>query len=368
MMKINSLNKINFIKSTDLLYAQRTGISKEDELFNNLTADFKLSKPFDYQIAFFKHNEIYHCFLAPVYKLKKSRFCFPEPLIFQALFDERFIEESDYCVLNLYDQTLYLYFYQEGKFINFKKIENFNPSNMDLFFKQNRFIELLKHYESKLLLYQDLDTIKHYFSSQIKCLNLNDILDKNSLLKLSSYSIKNLDQNCNFIKHNKIKISISFKIILIFIFSFSLSMMTLLFKDFIEYKQNKEIQNKNFIIQEEISKLKQDKQKLLTNKQDLNFTLSNKISSTQQQFHILSTITKEINLDKNKAIILNQIISWLNSNELKITNLEFEQTKIILSFIDENHFKRALENLNSAFKILDKNEETLNITLEVIHE
>ncbi|HFP7648911.1 TPA: hypothetical protein ACHDUR_001710, partial [Campylobacter jejuni] len=101
---------------------------------------------------------------------------------------------------------------------------------------------------------------------------------------------------------------------------------------FIEYKQNKEIQNKNFIIQEEISKLKQDKQKLLTNIQDLNFTLSNKISSTQQQFHILSTITKEINLDKNKAIILNQIISWLNSNELKITNLEFKQTKIILSF------------------------------------
>ncbi|EHY7960772.1 hypothetical protein K4W33_001221, partial [Campylobacter jejuni] len=200
------------------------------------------------------------------------------------------------------------------------------------------------------------------------CLNLNDILDKNSLLKLSSYSIKNLDQNCNFIKHNKIKISISFKIILIFIFSFSLSMMILLFKDFIEYKQNKEIQNKNFIIQEEISKLKQDKQKLLTNIQDLNFTLSNKISSTQQQFHILSTITKEINLDKNKAIILNQIISWLNSNDLKITNLEFEQTKIILSFIDENHFKRALENLNSAFKILDKNEETLNIILEVIHE
>ncbi|MFK0448977.1 hypothetical protein ACISOL_06005, partial [Campylobacter jejuni] len=122
MMKINSLNKINFIKSTDLLYAQRTGISKEDELFNNLTADFKLSKPFDYQIAFFKHNEIYHCFLAPVYKLKKSRFCFPEPLIFQALFDERFIEESDYCVLNLYDQTLYLYFYQEGKFLNLIKI------------------------------------------------------------------------------------------------------------------------------------------------------------------------------------------------------------------------------------------------------
>ncbi len=367
-MKINSLNKINFIKSTDLLYAQRTGISKEDELFNNLTADFKLSKPFDYQIAFFKHSEIYHCFLAPVCKLRKSRFCFPEPLIFQALFDERLIEESDYCVLNLYDQTLYLYFYQEGKFINLKKIENFNPGNMDLFFKQNRFTELLKHYESKLLLYQDLDTIKHYFSSQIKCLNLNDILDKNSLLKLSSYSIKNLDQNCNFIKHNKIKISISFKIILIFIFSFSLSMMILLFKDFIEYKQNKEIQNKNFIIQKEISKLKQDKQKLLTNIQDLNFTLSNKISSTQQQFHILSTITKEINLDKNKAIILNQIISWLNSNELKITNLEFEQTKIILSFIDENYFKRALKNLNSAFKILDKNEETFNIILEVIHE
>lgn len=43
MMKINSLNKINFIKSTDLLYAQRTGISKEDELIKPL---YK-SKSFD---------------------------------------------------------------------------------------------------------------------------------------------------------------------------------------------------------------------------------------------------------------------------------------------------------------------------------
>ncbi len=367
-MKINSLNKIDFIKSTDLLYAQRMGVSKEDELFNNLTADFKLSKPFDYQIAFCKNNEIYHCFLTPVCKLKKSRFCFPEPLIFQALFDERFIEESDYCVLILHDRTLYLYFYQEGKFSNLKKIENFNPNNIDLFFEQNRFIELLKHYESKLLLYQDLDAIKHYFSSQIKCLNLNNILDKNSLLKLSLYSVKNLDQNCNFIKHNKAKISLFFKIILLFTFSFSLSMIILLFKDFIEYKQNKEIQNKNFAIQEEIFRLKQDKQRLLTNIQDLNLTLSNKISSIQQQIHILSIITKEINLDKNRTIILNQIISWLNSNELKITNLEFEQTKIILSFINENHFKRALKNLNSSFNILDKNEETFNIILEVRHE
>ncbi|HDZ5120191.1 TPA: hypothetical protein RTH40_000722 [Campylobacter jejuni] len=363
MMKINSLYKIDFIKSADLLYAQRTGIFKEDELFNNLTSDFKLNKPFDYQIAFLKYNEIYHCFLTPVCKLKKSRFCFPEPLIFQALFDERLIKESDYCVLNLYDKTLYLYFYQEGKFSNLKKIENFNPENIGLFFEQNRFIELLKHYESKLLLHRDLDIIKHYFSSQIKCLNLNDLLDENSLLKLSSYSIKNLDQNCNFIKYNKIKISFSLKIILLFIFSLSLSMIILLFGDFIEYKQNKEIQNKNFIIQEEISKLKQDRQRLLKNIQDLNLTLSDKILSIQQQTDILSIITKEINLDKNKTIILNQIISWLNSNGLKIINLEFEQTKIILSFINENHFKTALKNLNSTFKILDKNEETFNIIL-----
>lgn len=29
---------------------------------------------------------------------------------------------------------------------------------------------------------------------------------------------------------------------------------------------------------------------------------------------------------------------------------------------------KELKNLNSAFKILDKNEETFNIILEVIHE
>ncbi|HDZ5023125.1 TPA: hypothetical protein RTG30_001737, partial [Campylobacter jejuni] len=110
------------------------------------------------------------------------------------------------------------------------------------------------------------------------------------------------------------------------------------------------------------------RQRLLKNIQDLNLTLSDKILSIQQQTDILSIITKEINLDKNKTIILNQIISWLNSNGLKIINLEFEQTKIILSFINENHFKTALKNLNSTFKILDKNEETFNIILEIIHE
>lgn len=60
-------------------------------------------------------------FFSACLQIEKSRFCFPEPLIFQALFDERFIEESDYCVLNLYDQTLYLYFYQEEKLSILKK-------------------------------------------------------------------------------------------------------------------------------------------------------------------------------------------------------------------------------------------------------
>lgn len=73
----NPLKKVNFIKSTDLLYIQKIGTYQEDELFNNLSTDFKLNNPFNYQMAFLKHNEIYHCFLTPVSKLKKNLFAFP---------------------------------------------------------------------------------------------------------------------------------------------------------------------------------------------------------------------------------------------------------------------------------------------------
>ncbi|MFQ6341702.1 hypothetical protein [Campylobacter sp. VTCC 70190] len=363
-MKINFSRKFDFLPSSCLLYIQKIGSYKEDALFQILSSDFKLAKPFDYQMAFFKNNEIYHCFLAPISKLKKSRFCFPEPLIFQALFDERLIEERDYCILNLYDKTLYLCFYQEGKFNNLKKIENFNPNNMDSFFKQNRFIELLKHYESKVLLYSDLDIIKPYFSSQIKCLNLNDILHKNSLLKLSSYSIKNLDKNCNFIKHNKIKISFWVKIILLFIFSLSLSMMVLLFKDFLEYKQNKELQNKNLILQKELNKLEDEKQELLAHLENLNQNLVKQNSTLLKQEELLNRLNKEVN--KNKASMLYKILLELKG--LKISALKLENSKFSLVFNEQADYENALNKLLTHFRLLKEDKTLYTLDLEFLDE
>lgn len=76
------------------------------------------------------------------------------------------------------------------------------------------------------------------------------------------------------------------KMMLLFIFIFAFVVLFLLSKDFIQYKQNKAIQNKNFLIQEQITQLKQDKEKLLSKIQDLNLTLERKALSTQQQKQI----------------------------------------------------------------------------------
>lgn len=367
-MIINPLKKVDFIKATDLLYTQKIGTYEEDELFNSLSMDYKLDNPFSYQMAFLKHNEIYHCFLTPVSKLKKKSFCFPEPLIFQALLDENLIKENNFCILNLYDQNLYLYFYEEGKFSSLKKMENFNQNNMQFFLEQNRFIELLKHYGSKIIIHNKIDNIQHHITLPIQCLNLEDLINKNSFLKLSLYSAKYLDQTCNFIKHNKLKMPFYLKMLLLFILIFALTMIFLLCGDFIQYKQNKEIQNKNNLIQEQLVKLKQDKEKLLTKIRDLNLTLDRKILSTQQQKQILSSLISEINLNKNQAPLLKEIILWLNTNKLKITHLKLEESKITLTFSNENYFQLALKQLNLNFKILNKDEVSYKITLEISHE
>ncbi|AXP08743.1 hypothetical protein DZD33_01950 [Campylobacter hepaticus] len=368
MIKINFSKKISFVKSPQLLYSQKIGIYQEDELFNVLSKDHKLNNPFSYQMAFLKYNEIYHCFLTPISKLNKSSYCFPEPLIFQALYDENLIEENNFCILNLYDKTLYLYFYEEGKFTSLKKIANFNQDDIELFLKQNRFLELLEHYDSKIILHYNLYYIKNHISKEIKCLNLDTLLNKNSLEKLSLYSIKHLDPTCNFIKHDKLKIPLYIKIIFLFILSFSLSIAILLFGDFIKYKQNQVTQSKNTLTQKDFFKLKENKQELLKSIQDLNSTLNNKTSLAQEQSQILSSLVNTMNTKKDISSILNYTISWLNDNKLKIIYLKIQGSKIILIFGNKNNFDLALKYLSSHFKILNKSENEYKIILEKIHD
>ncbi|EKL5136912.1 hypothetical protein PR647_000283, partial [Campylobacter coli] len=79
-------NKAHFISFENLIYKQKNGNFEEDDLFKELTKKCDLQNPFEYQLAFLKQDQIYHCFLARVAKLPKTQFCFPQPLVFQSLF------------------------------------------------------------------------------------------------------------------------------------------------------------------------------------------------------------------------------------------------------------------------------------------
>lgn len=79
-------NKAHFISFENLIYKQKNGNFEEDGLFKELTKECDLQNPFEYQLAFLKQDQIYHCFLARVAKLPKTQFCFPNPSSFKAYF------------------------------------------------------------------------------------------------------------------------------------------------------------------------------------------------------------------------------------------------------------------------------------------
>ena len=351
-MKIRK--KIDYISSCDLLYAQKTGDLDDDELFKAVISSLKPQNPFSLKMAYLKLDSIYHCFLTPIAKLKKSFLSFPEPLIFKPLYDENLIDESNFCVLKIYEKNLYLYFYENNNFTNFKKIENF--SQTEQFLKENRIIELLKHYESKLLLSFE----KENFIAQksgLKHINLNDLLGENALLSLS-FKSANLSQTCSFIRL-KDELSIFTKMGILFVFSFFIMLFILLFNDFLAYKQNEETKVKNEIFGEEMARISAQKQKLLSEIKDLNRSVEAEQIIFDEKEQILSKIISKLKPSKKQSEILYKVIFWLNNNELKISRLNLDGKKISISLINAENLENSLKDLDENLELVKENKSEI---------
>ncbi|EAH8811920.1 hypothetical protein EWP88_09560, partial [Campylobacter coli] len=133
-----------------------------------------------------------------VAKLPKTQFCFPQPLVFQSLFLENKIKEENFCILEIKPQKVFLCFYEQGKFKTFKTLDFCD--NIEEFINKSRILELLQHYESKILLSTKAHEIFNLISAKAK---LPFKMIQEDKIALSKHSIHHLDKNANFIKHYK---------------------------------------------------------------------------------------------------------------------------------------------------------------------
>lgn len=79
-------NKAHFISFENLIYKQKNGNFEEDDLFKELTKECDLQNPFEYQLAFLKQDQIYHCFSTGCKTTQNSILFSPTPRLSKLIF------------------------------------------------------------------------------------------------------------------------------------------------------------------------------------------------------------------------------------------------------------------------------------------
>lgn len=355
-------NKIEIVSFEKLIYIQKNGRFEEDRLFEEIIKECDIKNPFEYQIAFLKQDEIYHCFLSRVENLPKCLACFPKAFIFKPLFKNNLIGKNNFCFLELYLNEVYLCFYEQDKFKAFKKFKY--EKNLELFLEKTHILELLQYYESEILIsFENNDLIKELKNKTIVC----KILEQNEN-KLAKLSMPILDKNANFIKTSRKIFPYYLKLIFLFLFSFIGASGILIFTNFLNYQENKNLQTQNKNSQDKLYKLEKEKNKILEKKlKDLNLTLYDKKTLLDQNFNQLNEIVKNFKPNKDRTLILKNIFIWLNQNSLGISSLKLKDYNIVIQFNNRENYLHALKNLKTELKLISKNDVLHQIILELIH-
>ncbi|MFB1646481.1 hypothetical protein [Campylobacter molothri] len=355
-------NKIEILSFEKLIYIQKNGKFEEDILFEKVIKECDIKNPFEYQIAFLKQDEIYHCFLSKVKNLPKCFACFPKAFIFKSLFKNNLIQENNFCFLELYLDEVYLCFYEQDKFKAFKKFKY--EKNLESFLEKNHILELLQYYESEILIsFENNDLIKELKNKAVAC----KILEQNEN-KLAQLSMSILDKNANFIKTSKKNFPYYLKLIFLFLLSFLSMSGILIFNNFLNYQANKSLQTQNKNSQDKLYKLEKEKNIVLERKlKELNLTLYDKKALLDQNFNQLDEIIKKFKPNKNRTLILKNIFIWLNQNSLGISSLKLKDYNIVIQFNNQENYLNALKNLKTEFKLISKNDALYQIILELTH-
>ncbi|QWU80233.1 hypothetical protein CNZW441b_0919 [Campylobacter novaezeelandiae] len=375
-----SKNQGSFISFNQLIYTQKQGEFDNDSLFINTTKELNLTPAFKYQMSFVKQNDTYHIFFTLIENLNSLKFCYPEPLLFKVLFDEKIIKESNFALINFNENFTFLTFYQNGNLCTIKNLPQFSLKDINLknqnereklffeiLFEQGRVLELLKYYKTQIfILHRDQFKFSQFLMKHIDIpfLNLENILKENALEKLSVLAQKHLDNDANFIKITKTNFTPYLKIIVFFLLCYCFSLAILFLKNYPSYKESQITKKYNQNLNYEFEKIIKQNNNIKQENQELNSMINNQKLLLKQNENILLELNKNFILN-NQTRTLFEFISLLNQKNIQILTLSLSNYTIMVSFYNKDNFKKTLELFNdkSSFKIIDKDETALKISL-----
>lgn len=376
-------NKIqnHFVPFDKTFYLQKEGEFQNDFLFKQATMELGLSPIFDYQMSFLKNQEKYYIFLTHIKNLNKNSFSYPQPLIFQALFYEKFIEQENFAVLVFDENFTFLCFYKKGKLNGVKNIPQFSLKDIleknesqrkDLFsqilFEQGRVFELFKYNQSEILIsFCDVFGFGEFLSQKtLKThIKLENLIPENALENLSIFSHKYLDSNANFIKKEKSQMKFYIKSLISFLAFYLATLIFLTLSSYPQYKQNINTKQSNENLTNELLELDLKTKLLNEELEKLNATFKENSMTLQKNEEFLQNLSQNFYPDKNRILILVEMIEILNQNSIKISFLGLENKELKLIFNDKENLDKALnffEN-QTRFKILQKNESNYHLIL-----
>lgn len=370
--------KEHFIPFDKLFYLQKSGEFQNDSLFRQVAAELGLNSIFEYQMSFFQNQDDYHVFLTHVDNLGKNEFCYPQPLIFGALFDEKLIKQKNFAVLVFDKKFAFLSFYKNGKLNSVRNLPQFSLSDiyeknegeresyfLQMLFEQGRILQLFEHNKSEILIsFCDEFNFGEFFKQKtLKThVKLESFLGENALQNLSKLSHKRLDINANFIKEEKTRMKpyVNF-MVLFLVFYFG----AFIFSMFLHHRQNQTIKQNNENIENELKTLDLELKLLNEELKNLDSTLNQNNTLLTVKEKALQDLSENFYPDKNRIAILTQVIEILNQSAIKISTLSLEDTKLKLVFNNRENLDKAVNSFGNQvrFKILEKDEKNHYLSL-----
>ncbi|MCH5336343.1 MAG: hypothetical protein J1D99_02875 [Campylobacter sp.] len=368
-------NKNHFIPFDELFYLQKEGEFQNDFLFEQSIIELGLSPMFEYQMSFFKEQNKYHIFLTHINNLNQKEFCYPQPLIFGTLFDEKLIKQRNFAVLVFDKKFAFLCFYQNAKLSNVRNLPQFSLKDIDernklnkedffsqMLFEQGRILQLFEYNKSEILItFCDEFNFGEFFKQKTlkNHIELESFFKENALQSLSELSHKHLNIDANFIKEEKKQIKTYISFIVVFFVFYLGTLVFLMVLDYPKFKQNENTKQSNENLKNELKTLNLKSKLLNEELEKLNASLNQNKILLEKNEELLQTLSYNFYPHKDRILILSQIIEILNQSSIKISVLNLENKEIKLVFNDKENLDKALNSFKneSLFKILkqDKN-------------
>jgi len=365
-MKIKNFKNISIVPYDELLYVEKKGAFSNDTLFESVISELKLENAFEYQMSFVKNAENFYVFVSHIKNLNQDKFIYPLPLIFGALFDEKYITQKNFTLVFFGENNSFMCFYKEGKFKALKHLpksglKDLERRDLKIHFNDllvaGRIVELFEYYESEILVtFNDKFDFSSFFKLQNSkpAIKLENLFKNEALQNLAFLSTKYLDFNANFSKEKQVNFKPFLNLCACFALAFMGALLFLFLLDYPKYQQNQLAKENNINLKNTLEKLDENLKLAQETLQKKEQVIEQNENSLKIYKALLEHLQNTFKPSKNQVLVLFELFKELNENSVKISSLTYKNSELKIGFSDGQSQAKALklfeDNLNFKLK------------------